>query len=226
MATIFKVAAGVIIGFLVLQIYYNYAYDQKRSRVEESLIMASKFDVSSQYTKNAISSYYRKHGVIPSFISDVRCKRGKQCAAFKHGETYYLSKADAWMSFEPFLEDDQLKFRCSISKMGGIDWQITKLASCRVVENFVIPNLQKPSFECSETSNHIEELICSSDRLIDSDLKMVQAYAKLKQRMSENGIEWLKVEQLEFIEKREAKCNSIKCVDKLTRERITILQSY
>lgn len=226
MVTIFRVTAGVIIGFLLIQIYYKLTYEDSIQNDDAALRAAADLDTGSQWVKNSIADHYETQGFLPAFVSDLNCDNEEACKVRKHTKTYYLKKRGNWIAFTPYLQNEEIKYSCAVTISKKLNLHFTKLGTCGRLDVSAIPVFPKPGFDCEQADKLIEKLICASDRLIDSDIKLNNAYRQLQERMSAAKKRQLRQEQNGFIRHRAGVCSDIACIDRVTRQRIAELQAY
>ena len=115
MKLILQIAAGVIIGFLAVQIFLlKYISYSTRN---EATIMRTVQDLHTKTvgTMNAVDSFYREHGRLPGNLSDIRCTDQRYCAMAEKDGTFYMTENSEWMSATPYVNRGKVDFYCKIS---------------------------------------------------------------------------------------------------------------
>lgn len=78
-----------------------------------------------------------------------------------------------------------------------------------------------PSFDCSKSSNGVERLICSNEKLSEDDVKMTQVYTAVLNSSSDKVT--LKREQNAWRKNERDACVDVDCMDKAYQQRISQL---
>ena len=73
MGLILKIAAGIVIGLLFLQIIMIQFTEDEYEEMSKEIIDAQELRNKHIILTNAIHSYYRKKKELPKFISDLEC---------------------------------------------------------------------------------------------------------------------------------------------------------
>ena len=241
MSTVFKIAAGVLLGLLAYQIiiYQQVDYQQAEYKKQIALQQAEYENQRKKATEtqtlrtnlniltNAISSYYRKNKKLPTFVSDLHCsgysnKWSKlDCAAVYDIGIFYVSHEDEWASVEPYILDGKLYNKCETSTPLSSG---SKYSDCSRLDISSIPEKKYPPFDCTSTADDIEKIICKSDKLIANEIKLSLAYKSLLQQNTADKKQQIIDDKNNFINQRRATCSTSTCVEEMTSKKILRLE--
>ncbi len=241
MKTIFKVAAGVLIGLLAYQIilYQNIdyqntkyqeaaahqqaEYEKLKSQVNDAHILKTKFKLLN----NSITSYYRKSKTLPKFISDLKClnmyggQENKHCAERYDDGIFYVNHGNEWASVEPYVFDEKLYSKCkssiALSKGNGV------YQNCEKLDTSSIADKPSPPFKCNTETSGVEKIICQSDKLTKNEIKLSLIYDILLKQNSKSTENIIK-DKNKFISLRSKKCSTSKCIESMTFKKILRLE--
>ena len=229
MSLILKIAFGIIIGYLAIFAFYNVFYlkpllNNGMENTSDDAVLAMALIDPSEYFIDNVYAYYRKHGLLPAYISDLSCKL-KKCPEVQEAGVFYLSEGEEWMAIKPYLDVNKLKFECRLTEriLASYAPYIYELKDCTTLNVADIPDKVEPSFLCDSGNTSVEKIICGSDRLIDLDLKLSEAYENVVTRASDKRRERLETEQIEFIISREKTCYNASCIESYTRKYVLTL---
>lgn len=234
MTLIFRVAAGILIGLLATHAVMINLYNKK---VDDGLSKGAVFlDRQVRYSKykskyldlrSAIVRYYDKNNKIPNYMADLECRNRlgmpvNSCADVLHDGEFFVNYQGLWAGLKPYVDHGFLRFECRMD-YGFVQYDDDYLL-CDDIAEAIIPEPNSPSFECNKARTKVEKMICSSDRLIDLDLKLDDVYQKAVKRRAAVGDDVLRKEQIKFISKRESVCSDSKCIEEITKNRIGELE--
>lgn len=114
MTIIFRFAAAVVIGFLVLQLVQMHRYPPDFYKILNNYY--GKINI----LKSAISGYYRKNNSLPNKLTDLDCsvfavlnqKRERKCAETYSNGAFYIRHKQYWASIEPYVSNEGIAFKC------------------------------------------------------------------------------------------------------------------
>lgn len=128
MVLVYRIAAAVVIGLLAYQLYLMNRYPP------DYYEQVNDYNQRMTALEFGISDYFRQNGELPDSVAALDCSRlstsGRRCADRYSAGVYYIKTAGRWASLEPYLRDDELRFRC------------------RAVMEMLLPG--KPERQCSE----------------------------------------------------------------------------
>ncbi len=136
MGLILKIAAGVIIGSLFVQVitlkYIGYQYENET----ENVILAQELHTKSIHLMNSIETFYRKNKELPTSLSDLDCSLNEKCTGEVKGSRYYISHKDEWLMIEPFVISDKVKFYC---RSTFLNHNISSFSHCTKMNRYSAP---------------------------------------------------------------------------------------
>ena len=94
---------------------------------------------------------------------------------------------------------------------------------------FVIPpttTASGPGFSCEKAATNNEKLICKSPRLSELDFDLGRLYSRLVKLLGDDKAAQLRKAQRAWLKKRDTRCSSINCLEKIYEERIVELSEY
>lgn len=221
MGMIFKIAAGVLIAFLV---FWNLILDSAQDERDEirRVMMEANNSKSNQIdsihrtqigVRGLIESYYFYNKKLPEFYSDMRCWKCDQKKGLdifmRNQRVYFLNKSGGYyaIKFSRPVNGDKPNFSCiyNVEK-----WKENKfLKECYYVSKQVKAPDYKLSFSCDAPRSGGEDLICQSDRLIKSEQELEKVYFSALGRATPKISELIEDQQKQFYRQR-----LIDCVDK------------
>lgn len=227
MGLILKIAAGIIIGFLAFQILMpqriDLSYEERRNEMQETQVLKNKFIALT----NSIHYYYRKKSKVPKFISDLKCRdlyrnmKKMDCASIYKDGVFYVNYGDDWVSAEPYILGGKIFNKCKTSNpFYGDD----RYRDCLKLDVNSIPDNISPPFYCNKTTEEIEKIICSSDRLIEYDIYLHSIYKGLLSNSQGNKKQQIKDDQINFINLRRKRCHTSECISMITKRKIARLE--
>ena len=223
MGLILKIAAGVVIGLLLFQ-GNDVNYEKISDDVRDGQALKNKLVILT----NAIHSYYRMNNEVPHYVSDLHCinvfgdRHRIDCAVLSSDGVFFVNHKDEWASAEPYVLDRKIYNKCKTSQ--SFDYRDERYSGCLDLDVSSIPAKISPSFDCKKTANQVEELICLSDRLIETDNKLSQIYKNLLVKNSGDKKQRLIEDQNTFMEQRKRECDTSECIAMLTERKITRLE--
>lgn len=228
MGLILKIAAGIIIGFLVLQIMFYQKVDSDYEEMSVDIQLTQ--DLRNKYIglTNSLHSYFRRNESLPNFISDLSCtdmfnhRQKIACAEVFDGGVFYVNNESDWASAKPYVLDGKLFIECATSRSMSIGEDSYR--DCLDLDVANIPRLQSPSFSCDSATSNVEKIICSSDRLVQLDANLAAAYKDLISRSPEDKTNLIKDDRIKFIAQRNKECDTIKCIKEMTKKKISRLK--
>ena len=228
MGQILKIAAGIIIASLILQIMFYQQVDEKHEEVGANILRVQDLRNKFIVLTNSLYGYYRKNKELPKYISDLSCvdvfnnRQKMDCAAVQSNGVFYVNNKNDWASAEPYVLDGKLYNKCqtsiSISIMDDDGYR-----DCLKLDVASVPAKASPSFDCGTASNDVERLICKSDSLIEIDANLASLYEGLLIKSSGDKKQEIVKNRSDFIELRRKKCNSSKCIESMTTRKISRL---
>ncbi len=231
MILIFRIAAGIIIGLLAWQVISLQMIEAVNKDSAKDNVIMIELGLKASTLKNNISTYYHKNNFLPQYISDLeKCRDSRNrmttypCAEVHKDGVFYVKHINNWISLRPYTVENKIKYDCKSSIRFVVG--ATEYLNCSELDIEDIPKPLSATFDCNKAKTTDEKLICGSDRLIDSDNKLYVAYTNVIKRSSPEKVNKIKNEQISFIKKRRDKCSTIKCVDKMTRQRVSELELY
>ena len=119
MSLIFRIAAGVIIGLLVVQLvimqmYPASSYEDMNKRMTDGQNYADRI----MSLDSAIRRYYRKHKKLPTDVKGLECTRRMApqgeayCAEWALNGVFYLKYKDSWASLRPSVINGKVTQEC------------------------------------------------------------------------------------------------------------------
>ena len=227
MGTILKTAAGVVIGILLVNIMFLKGLPSRERNMSEQMEAHNELRIRATVFRTAVHTYFNEHRILPRYWSDMTCRYGAstypKCATGRSGGIFYLGHENEWIALEPTRAGERVEFGCQSTIADEIRFD-PSFADCGDLDRAAIPPFSKPSFDCSAATRVVEKLICTSDRLIESDLQLAATYAGIRSRASESRQLEIERDQLEFLRHRDQRCTDIDCIDRLTRERVFELE--
>lgn len=226
MGLILKTAAGVIIGLLMVQIIMNQRVDVNNETVLREVKHTQVLRDKYLNLTGSIETYYRKRLKLPEFISDLECverfsyRQKIDCALIYSDGIFYVNFGENWASAEPYILNGKVFHKCKTSISFDID---DRYYNCLKLDVNVIPNNTQPPFDCKTNIGEVEKIICLSDRLIASENNLSSIYKELLSKSPDNKQQLIKNDQSNFIERRRKKCRTSKCINTMTRTKITKL---
>ncbi len=142
MGLILKIAAGVIIGSLFVQIisYKFIEYDHKKKW--ENTLLAQGLRNRSIILMNSVHSYYKKHKTLPKSLDNLDCAQYEKCAEEEKDSVFYMSYQDEWILIEPYLASENVKYHCRATL---IDRGDPRFHHCIKIDNSEIPQYIRDS---------------------------------------------------------------------------------
>lgn len=228
MGLILKIAAGIIIGLLVVQIFIFKKTDTDYTEAKNTLYIAQDLKNKHIMLTNAMHSYYKENKKLPTFISELECidlfrtRQKTPCASVVKDGVFYVNLGNDWASAEPYIQDKKLFNKCRTTRsFAAID---PSFRGCLPLDIASIPDRMTPEIDCGTTSDKAELIICSSDKLTDTDVKLSSVYKKLLANSSEAKKQEIKDDQMHFNQQRSAKCQTSECIKTMTETKITRLE--
>lgn len=228
MGLILKIAAGIIIGLLVVQIFLFNRIDTDYIETRDTMLHLQDLKNKHIILTNAIHSYYKRNRKLPTFISDLSCRdimgsyEEIPCATLVDNGVFYVNQGKDWASAEPYVVDNKVFNKCRTTQsFGDLD---ESFRGCLVMDVASIPERTTPVFDCKTTSDTAEKLICSSDRLIATDAKLTAAYNKILTRSADDKKQEVLDDQVSFNKQRSKKCQTEECIKTMTEAKITRLE--
>lgn len=228
MGMIFKISAGVIIGLLIFQILMFQKTDIEYEEVKVNVMAEQELRNKYIQLTNSLHSYYRKNKKLPVYVSDLSCIdvfnnwKESACESIQKDGVFYVRNNNDWASAEPYVFDKKLYIKCGTSikflDVAG-DYK-----DCADIDIASVPKRKAPAFDCSAGLDAVQKLICSSDRLTAIDNKLAKTYQELLSRSNEDQKKKIKHDKNEFIDRRLRECDTSKCVEKMTKKKITRLE--
>lgn len=136
MGLILKIAAGVIIGSLFLQVITLKYIESKYENETESIILAQGLRSKSIQLMNSINTFYKKNKELPTSLSDLDCSLNGKCVGEVKGSRYYISHENEWLMIEPFILSDKVKFYC---RSTFLNHQLSTFSHCTKMNRFSAP---------------------------------------------------------------------------------------
>lgn len=233
MSLIFRIAAGVVIAYLILMIinlkFSQYLHDeqvQKHAITAQTNMTNTSIDVLKNKIKRGIDNYFKQHQSLPQYIADLFCKPEQSCDVRFYDTTvsegvYYTKNFDYLVAMKPTIQGRAVVYQCRFNSLTEQVHQDT--TKCQFDSSLIIPERKQPSFDCQSTRYYADNIVCSSDRLIDLDLEMAALYKKVTSRGFPQDREKIKVIHNQFLKQRN-RCQNSRCVEKQLRSRIKELE--
>lgn len=136
MGLILKIAAGVIIGLLFLQVISLKYIESKYENETKSIILAQGLHTKSIQLMNSIKAFYKENKELPTSLSDLDCNQNGQCAGEVKGSRYYISHENEWLMIEPFVILDKVKFYC---RSTFLNHKLSSFSYCTKMNRFSAP---------------------------------------------------------------------------------------
>ena len=113
MKLILKIAAGVIIGLLTVQMLFMkfMDYENRKKGKELHYVQIKKHDKSIILMKGA-GTYNKDFKTLPKLLVDLDCTAGGECGAGGKDSMFYISYQDEWLVVEPYLKSTNVEFNC------------------------------------------------------------------------------------------------------------------
>ncbi|MDH3343190.1 MAG: lysozyme inhibitor LprI family protein [Gammaproteobacteria bacterium] len=227
MGLILKIAAGIIIGSLVLQLMFYKSVDDTHEEMSENIYRQQELRNKFIVLTNSLYGYYRKNKKLPEFISDLSCvdvfnnRQKIACASRMSNGVFYVNNNNDWASAEPYILDAQLYNKCASS----IDISIAgdRYRDCAKLDVSAVPDNMTPFFDCNTATDNVDRMICASDRLIEADVNLSLAYKKLLAGSADSEKQEIRENQRDFSELRRNKCDTSKCVEEMTLKKLSRL---
>ncbi len=95
---------------------------------------------------NAVHIYYKKHKELPESLRDLDCKHQNSlhfnisstlCATGDENGVYYTHYKDDWITAEPYLDQNKLKFHCQATFLNDTD---PRFSHCVIDSKLSIPS--------------------------------------------------------------------------------------
>ncbi|BFM17178.1 hypothetical protein R50073_33610 [Maricurvus nonylphenolicus] len=142
MGLIFKIAAGVIIGLLTIQIVSMKLINYENKRKGEELHLAQELRNRSIILMNSVHFYYKKHKKLPTLLADLNCTSHGKCAAEEKDSVFYIAYQDEWIVVEPYIISSDVKYHCKATFLDRID---PRFHHCIKIDELEIPQSIKDS---------------------------------------------------------------------------------
>lgn len=233
MSLILKIATGIVIGLFSYHVIMLQITDIEYEEINQDVIDTQKLRNKFIILTNAIHSYYRNKKELPRFISDLKCfdmlDNGRQniaCASVVSNGIFYVNHKNDWASAEPYILDRKVFNKCKTSKKFAIEFGDGggMYNDCLSLNVNSIPKQQTPAFDCDKTSNEVEKIICSSDRLIESSVNLSLVYKNMLSISTNNEQQHIKDNQIKFNKQLRNKCKTTKCIETTIERKISRLE--
>ncbi len=228
LSPIIKISAGVVIGLLVYQIIIFQKTDIEYEQGQKDVMAEQELRNKYILLTNSLHSYYKKYKELPEFVADLSCidvfndRREIPCGTIQKDGVFYVNNNNDWASAEPYVFDKKLYIKCSSSiKFLSV---ISDYKDCADLDISTLPEREPPAFDCSAELNTVQKLICSSDRLTAIDNRLAQFYDELQSKSNEDRKREIRDDKNKFVNRRLSECVTSKCVEKMTKDKITRLE--
>jgi len=135
MGLILKIAAGIIIGLLFVQILILKYVSYEGERLTEKLVLTSQLRMKSTILMNSVHLFYKKNNRLPKDISDLNCG-DTLCATAEINSVFYVKHDMEWMVIEPYIASRKVRFHC---KSTLVDYSDVRFQHCIKINKPEIP---------------------------------------------------------------------------------------
>lgn len=136
MSLIFKIAAGIIIGSLVVQIITMKMIDHKSEAMGEALHVAQQLRNKSIVLMNSVHRHYNLHGSLPNFLHDLDCSPHGECAMAEDDSVFYITYKGEWILIQPYVMSTDIEYHCEATLLDRYD---PRFHHCIEIEESDIP---------------------------------------------------------------------------------------
>ncbi len=142
MGLIFKIAAGIIIGLMAVQIASVKWLSYENRKQGEKIYLAQELRNKSIMFMNSVHFYYKENERLPQALSDLDCIQHRGCAVGEKDSVFYLKHENEWMLIQPYLISSDIEFLC---KATFLDRLHPRFHHCIKIDASEIPQSIKES---------------------------------------------------------------------------------
>lgn len=229
MTLIFRIAAGIVIGYLLLMIIniktYEYTAQRQANMYENSQRHSGSISDIQRLrgqTIGAINSYVTQHHKLPNYVADIYCGNQQSCDLrfvnmVQHSGTFYTSSSGVLVGIAPTQDINGIHYDCRFNTLDGE--LRDSISNCSFDAALIKPISISPSFDCNVGGYNARSIVCASDKLTDLDLRIDDVYTKLIGRGLLDDIDKVKQSQQSFIRGRN-NCFDHQCIERMSIARL------